>query len=67
MKKWLISPMRCRYAQIFEMKTSTNNDGKYNATAFKTICTHHDRLNDEKIFYKCCQENCPSMDELEKL
>jgi hypothetical protein len=60
---WLIPPSRCKYAQQFEREVGI--DG-HKGTKFECICCIN--YNQESLyFYKCCEKNCPKMNELEKM
>jgi hypothetical protein len=62
---WIISPFRCKYAQIFELEVIL--DGGLKGTRFERICTYPRTDNQENMFYKCCKKNCPPSEPLELL
>ncbi|MBE3093845.1 MAG: hypothetical protein IMZ52_02355 [Actinobacteria bacterium] len=61
---WLIPPSRCKYAQQFDIEVDI--DG-IKGTCFGCICLIRNHKENPLYFYKCCEKNCPKMNELEKI
>jgi len=64
-KKWAIPPTWCAFAQWFEeekrdhlLRTSTSSN--------VPLCTHPKNKKKAKIYYECCQENCPKPDDIDE-
>jgi len=64
-KKWAIPPAWCGFVQWFEegkrdrlLRISTSRN--------VPLCTHPKNKKEAKIYYECCQENCPKPDDIDE-
>ena len=64
---WVIPPTRCKWAQQISMRVRISPSEDYNGTRSEVLCTIDRKKVNPLVFYRCCKENCPAFDEIEKI